>query len=352
MGALMRLPNAGFWAGKKVFLTGHTGFKGGWLSMWLQALGAEVCGFALPPATTPNLFEVAGIANILTHHVGDIRNRAALASAMRAFQPDVVLHLAAQALVRESYQTPVETFATNVMGTLYFLDAVRAAPSVQATVIVTSDKVYAESLTNRHDEAARLGGRDPYSASKACAELAVASFPMLATSRVATVRSGNVIGGGDWAADRLIADFMRAMMQGEALEIRNPRAVRPWQHVLDPLCGYLLAAETVCEPLQTWNFGPPAASEIDVETLAVRLCAGWGGGAGFKIVPQPAAPHEAMVLRLNSDKAQRELGWQPGYTIDAALDATIAWYKAYAEGQDMAAFTRGQIDNYQQQGLR
>ncbi len=348
-----RLPDQKFWRAKRVFVTGHTGFKGGWLSLWLHELGAEVFGYALAPPSEPNLFEAAHISGILHHQHGDIRDAAALHEAMQTCAPDIVLHLAAQALVRESYRNPVQNFATNVMGSLHVLDAAGRLPCVQAIIIVTSDKVYAESMNGRHGEDSRLGGRDPYSASKACAELATASFPMQADKRVATVRSGNVIGGGDWAADRLVADFFRAIMAGERLGLRNPDAVRPWQHVLDPLCGYLLAAEHLCageaQPVQNWNFGPAANSEITVRELASRLCQGWGDGAGFDILPQFDAPHEAPVLRLNAEKAGADLHWRPGLGLDAALDATIAWFKAYASQQDMAAFTAGQIRDYQNQ---
>jgi CDP-glucose 4,6-dehydratase len=334
-------------------MTGHTGFKGGWLSLWLHEMGAQVFGYALAPPTEPNLFTLARVGSVVGHEIGDIRDFSALSKAMHAFAPDIVFHLAAQPLVRESYRIPLDTFATNVMGTLHVLEAIRLTPSVDVGIIVTSDKVYAESKISRHGEESRLGGHDPYSASKACAELATASFPMAAGKKIATVRSGNVIGGGDWAADRLVADFIRAIMAGETLAVRNPDAVRPWQHVLDPLCGYLLAAEHLCNnfahPVQNWNFGPAGDSEITVRKLAVRLCESWGDGAGFDIVPQLEAPHEAPVLRLNSAKAGSELNWQPGLTIDAALAQTIAWFKAYAAGENMAAFTIGQIQAYQNQ---
>jgi CDP-glucose 4,6-dehydratase len=336
-----------------VFVTGHTGFKGGWLSLWLHEIGAQVFGYALAPPTEPNLFTLVRVGSVVGHEIGDIRDFSALSKAMHAFAPDIVFHLAAQPLVRESYRIPLDTFATNVMGTLHVLEAIRLTPSVETGIIVTSDKVYAESQTSRHGEDSRLGGHDPYSASKACAELATASFPIGRAKKIATVRSGNVIGGGDWAADRLVADFIRAIMAGETLAVRNPDAVRPWQHVLDPLCGYLLAAEHLCNhtarPVQSWNFGPAENSEITVRELAVRLCEGWGDGAGFDIVPQLGAPHEAPVLRLNSAKAGSELNWQPGLTIDAALAQTIAWFKAYAAGENMAAFTIGQIQAYQNQ---
>ena len=347
MGTLKR-PDQRFWAGKRVFLTGHTGFKGGWLSLWLHELGANVAGYALAPDTDPNFFTACDVARVLAHRLGDIRDRDALFGAMAAFAPEIVLHLAAQPLVRASYATPVETFATNIMGTANVLHCVAKILSVEAAVIVTSDKVYAES-EGRHDEHGRLGGHDPYSASKAAAELVTAAFPMRAGQRVATVRSGNVIGGGDWATDRLLPDFFRGIFAGECLKIRNPHAIRPWQHVLDPLCGYLLAAETLwhgAAALEQWNFGPDAASEVPVSKIAEDICEKWGGEARFEIHAPADAPHEAPVLRLNSDKARRELGWQPGWTLDQALSATVAWFQAFRGQADMAAFTQQQIKAY------
>lgn len=236
------------------------------------------------------------------------------------------------------------------MGTANVLEAVRQTPSVAVAIIVTSDKVYAESAQARHDEAARLGGHDPYSASKACAELVTASFPMPEAQKIATVRSGNVIGGGDWAAERLLPDFFRSMLAGESWKIRNPHAIRPWQHVLDPLCGYLLAAEFLwteqAQNRQCWNFGPDAASEVPVADIAAQLCALWGEPAAYHIASQTNAPHEAAVLRLNSAKAKRELNWQPGWTLAQALGTTVDWFRAYEEGRDMTAVSQEQIKAY------
>jgi CDP-glucose 4,6-dehydratase len=342
-------PSPAFWAGKRVFITGHTGFKGGWLSRWLYQLGAELAGYALAPETTPNLFSAANISAVIGHQIADIRDAEALNRAMQSFRPDIVFHLAAQPLVRASYAMPVETFATNVMGTANFLNAIRATPSVAVGIIVTSDKVYAESSIGRHEEQDRLGGHDPYSASKAAAELVTASFPMPARQRIATVRSGNVIGGGDWAADRLVPDFFRAIFEGESWRIRNPRGIRPWQHVLDPLCGYLLAAEHLwarSAAREAWNFGPDSASEVSVEDIATRLCALWGHGAAYYIEPELHAPHEAPVLRLDSGKARRDLGWQPAWPLDAALRATAEWFHAFRAADCMAAFTTSQIEAY------
>jgi CDP-glucose 4,6-dehydratase len=341
-------PNAAFWAGKRVFLTGHTGFKGGWLSLWLHELGAIVAGYALAPETTPNFFSVCDVASVLQHRIGDVRDAATLTAAMAAFEPEIVFHLAAQPLVRASYAMPVETFATNIMGTVNLLDAARKMPSIAVVIIVTSDKVYA-STDIRHDETSRLGGQDPYSASKACAELVTASFPMPGQN-IASVRSGNVIGGGDWAAERLLPDFFRSVFVGHAWKIRNPHAIRPWQHVLDPLCGYLLAAEFLSakKPAhrEIWNFGPEAESEVAVCEIAMRLCALWGEDATYHVEPQQNAPHEAAVLRLESAKAKRELGWQPGWDLDQALGATADWFRAYHAAKNMTAFTQMQIKAY------
>lgn len=345
----LRRPSAAFWRGKRVFLTGHTGFKGGWLTLWLHELGAVTSGYALAPETTPNLFTACQVAEVLEHHIGDIRDHEALCAAVAAFQPEIIFHLAAQPLVRASYRQPVETFATNILGTANLLDAAAKMQSVTTVLIITSDKVYAESATSRHVEAARLGGHDPYSASKACAELVTAAFPMRTDQNIATLRSGNVIGGGDWAEDRLLPDFFRAMSARETLNIRNPGAVRPWQHVLDPLCGYLLAAESLhatTPPVrETWNFGPDTKSEIPVIQLAEKLCLLWGDAA-YHVETAAADLHEASALRLNADKARRELHWQPGLTLDEALAATVDWFKNCQAGVDMSAFTKSQIKAY------
>lgn len=346
--AALNLPDERFWAGKRVFLTGHTGFKGGWLSLWLRQLGANVAGFALAPDTEPNFFSVCNVEHVLAHRLGDIRDLTVAHDAMAAFAPEIVLHLAAQPLVRASYAMPVETFATNIIGTANVLDCVSKIQSIEVAVIVTSDKVYAESEF-RHHEGGRLGGHDPYSASKAAAELVTAAFPIREGQRIATVRSGNVIGGGDWAADRLLPDFFRAIFFGETLKIRNPDAIRPWQHVLDPLCGYLLAAEALWHGTtarSAWNFGPDAASEVSVSKIAQIVREKWGDEARYEIDPPPGAPHEAPVLRLNSEKARRELRWRPGWNLDEALSATVAWFQGFQAGEDMAALTHQQIQVY------
>ncbi len=344
------LPSPAFWAGKRVFITGHTGFKGGWLSLWLHALGAKLAGYALPPTTEPNLFSACGLNNIIAHQLADVRDAAALDRAVLEFCPDIVLHLAAQPLVRASYAQPLENFATNIMGTANILNALAQAPSARVGLMVTSDKVYAESTTSRHDETARLGGIDPYSASKACAELVAAAFPLPAGKSVATVRSGNVIGGGDWAAERLLPDFFRSIRAGTPWRIRNLHAIRPWQHVLEPLCGYLLAAEQLWAnralARTAWNFGPAPASEVSVREIADRLCLLWGQGASYVLAPETAAPHEAPVLRLNAAKAARELHWQPAWPLEQALSATVAWFVAFHAGENMRNFTCSQIKAY------
>ena len=339
------IPNSKFWVNKRVFITGHTGFKGGWLTLWLSHLGAVLRGYALPPDTEPNIFTSCGVEKLVEHQIGDVRDAAKLTEAMRSFAPDIVLHLAAQPLVRPSYVRPMETYSTNIMGTANVLDAVRQTPSVQVAVIVTSDKVYAESK-EAHDESSRLGGHDPYSASKACAELVAASFPLPPEQKLVTVRAGNVIGGGDWAEDRLLPDFFKTIMAGEFLTIRNPRAIRPWQHVLEPLCGYLLAAEymwTHDEPKNSWNFGPDPANTVTVQAVAAKLCALWGQGVFFTVMPDDHPVHEAPVLRLNAKKAWHDLAWRPGMTLDEALGSTVAWYRAFQAGESMLDFTLSQI---------
>ncbi|MDR3505015.1 MAG: CDP-glucose 4,6-dehydratase [Acidocella sp.] len=342
------VPRSQFWVNKRVFITGHTGFKGGWLTLWLSQLGAVLRGYALPSDTKPNLFTSCGIEWLIEHQIGDVRDAETLTAAIQEFKPDIVLHLAAQPLVRASYAHPMETYATNIMGTANVLDAIRQTPSVQVAVIVTSDKIYAES-TEPHEETSRLGGHDPYSASKACAELVAASFPLPAGLKLATVRAGNVIGGGDWAQDRLLPDFFKTIMAGEFLTIRNPRAIRPWQHVLEPLCGYLLAAEhmwTHDEQRNSWNFGPSQSSTVTVQTVAGKLCALWGQGAFFTVMPDENPVHEAPVLRLNAKKAWQDLAWRPGLTLDEALANTVAWYRAFQAGETMRDFSLSQIKTF------
>ncbi len=338
------LPDPSFWRGRRVFVTGHTGFKGGWLTLWLAGMGAEVCGYALPPDTSPNLFTAAGIGALCRHVEGDVRDLDRLSRTMREFDPEIALHLAAQPLVRESYCRPVETFAVNVQGTVHFLEACRATRHLAAAVVVTTDKVYADRGDTRpHEEADRIGGRDPYAASKACAELVAASYrnAFLAERGIAlaTARAGNVIGGGDWSSDRLIPDAARAFAGGLPLRVRNPHAVRPWQHVVEPLAGYLMLAEQLAGPSGTeftegWNFGPATDQMLTVAEIADAFAAAWGRGASWLAEPELAAPHETATLVLGSDKAGERLGWRPRMTAAKALAATAEWYSAHAAGAD------------------
>ena len=350
-----------FWRGKKVFLTGHTGFKGSWLTLWLQALGARVTGFALAPDTSPNLFTLGRVEDGIESIIGDIRDRALLAKAMKAASPDIVIHMAAQPLVRESYVTPVETYETNVMGTVHVLDAIRQAPGVRSVVIVTTDKCYENREWEwgyRENEA--MGGYDPYSSSKGCAELVTSAYrnsffnPATYAKHgvaVASGRAGNVIGGGDWAADRLIPDIMRAISRGETVNIRNPHAIRPWQHVLEPLSGYLILAERLYTDgprfADAWNFGPNDSDAQPVQAIVERLTSQWGDGARWSL-DGGEHPHEATFLKLDCSKARARLGWRPRWDLNHTLDSIVAWYKAAARNEDVKAVTLAQIDQYTQ----
>ncbi len=347
--------NRAFWHGKKIFLTGHTGFKGGWLSLWLADMGAEVHGFALAPPTEPNFFAVAGLQDRLARStIADIRDEAALTQAMQAARPDIVLHLAAQPLVRYSYVAPMETYAVNVMGTVNLFEAVRLTPSVKAVVNVTTDKCYENRewvWPYRENEA--MGGFDPYSSSKACSELVTAayrrSFLESAGIHLASARAGNVIGGGDWAADRLVPDFLRAMDAGQILTIRAPLATRPWQHVLEPLSGYLMLAERLFNEgrlfADAWNFGPEEADARPVQWIVKYLCsqvppASWQCDASQQ-------PHEASTLKLDSSKARALLGWRPRWDLRTALGKTLSWHQAWRNGADMAVISLQQIQEYE-----
>ena len=344
-----------FWSGRRVFVTGHTGFKGGWLTALLKRLGAEVSGYALAPPSQPNLFEAAAIADLGTSTIGDIRDDGRLNAAMAAASPDIVLHLAAQALVRPARAEPVETFSVNVVGTAQVLEAVRKAPSVTACVVVTSDKVYDNvEWPWAYRETDRLGGKEPYGASKACTEIVVEAYrySYFAGSKVqlASARAGNVIGGGDWAEDRLIPDAMRSFSDAQPLIVRNPSAVRPWQHVLEPLSGYLRLAEAIAgatpppAPL-AFNFGPSAEDAVPVRVIADQIVARWQDGAAWKH-DTSVQPYEARLLEVDSAKARSVLGWTPRWRLKDALDRTVDWYKAYYEGHDMKALTLKQIDEY------
>ncbi|BBO19559.1 CDP-glucose 4,6-dehydratase [Candidatus Desulfobacillus denitrificans] len=346
---------AGFWAGKRVLVTGHTGFKGGWLSLWLQKLGAEVHGYALNPPTEPNLCTVAGVAQgMAASTIADIRDAARMAESMRAARPDIVFHLAAQPLVRLSYAEPAETYSTNVIGTVSLLEAIRQTASVKAVVNITSDKCYENRewlWPYREDEA--MGGHDPYSSSKACAEIVTAayrrSFLEAAGVGLASARAGNVIGGGDWAADRLLPDFFRALDAGKPLVIRSPNAVRPWQHVLEPLSGYLALAERLFADRQAfaegWNFGPADQDARPVSWIVEQLTAA-RAGASWQLDRNPQL-HEANYLKLDSSKARARLGWQPRWDLQTALARTVEWHDGWRGGRDMRALTLSQIAAYE-----
>lgn len=341
-----------FWQDKTVLVTGHTGFKGGWLSLWLQRLGAQVYGYALPPATDPALFDVAHVAEQMEHIEGDVRDLPRLRSVLDAAQPEIIFHLAAQALVRQGYREPVETLTSNVLGTANVLEAARHTPSVKAIVVVTSDKCYDNRewlWPYRENEA--LGGRDPYSASKACAEIVTAawrdSFLQAQGIAVASARAGNVIGGGDWSADRLVPDALRAWQHGTSLTVRQPHAVRPWQHVLEPLAGYLILAENLCQgkTAGAWNFGPADTDMHAVGTLLDRMARQWGKEATWRS-EDGEHPHEAGLLRLDSSKARHVLGWQPRYDLEQALELTLDWHRRWQAGDDMRTITLQQINRY------
>lgn len=347
--------NHDFWLGRKVLITGHTGFKGSWLSLWLQAMGAELRGIALNPPTTPALFEVAQVAKGTDSHIADIRDADAILRLVKDFKPEIIFHMAAQPLVRLSYQQPIETYATNVMGTVHVLEASRHAGSVRALVNITTDKCYENRewvWGYREDEA--MGGHDPYSSSKGCAELVSnayrKSFFYDAGIAMATARAGNVIGGGDWAQDRLVPDTLLALEKGRPVQIRNPHATRPWQHVLEPLSGYLLLAEKLYEHGQAfaegWNFGPKDEDARPVQWLVEHLCQAWGQGAYWQH-QSGNYPHEANYLKLDISKAKQRLKWSPIWSLDTALTQIIDWHQAWLDGQDMHAFCLKQINQYQ-----
>jgi CDP-glucose 4,6-dehydratase len=347
--------NPSFWRGKRVFLTGHTGFKGGWLSLWLQQMGAELTGYALQPPTQPNLFEKARVDAGMMSIIGDIRDGAKLSAAVREAAPDIVIHMAAQPLVRRSYVDPVETYSTNVMGTVHLLEAVRQCTSVRAVVNVTTDKCYENRewlWPYRENEA--MGGYDPYSSSKGCAELVTAayrnSYFNAKSHALASARAGNVIGGGDWAEDRLVPDILGAFSRGEPVMIRNPHAVRPWQHVLEPLRGYLTLAERLftegASYAEAFNFGPREDDAQPVEWIVRQLAAKWGDSAVWRL-DGANHPHEASLLRLDMSKAAHRLAWRPALNLEAGLQLTVDWARADLDGQDMHVYTNAQINDYQ-----
>jgi CDP-glucose 4,6-dehydratase len=351
--------NPDFWRGRRVFLTGHTGFKGSWLSLSLQSLGAELTGYALEPPTNPSLFEEARVAEDMTSITGDILEPDFLSRSMHAAQPEIVIHMAAQALVRHSYANPVETYATNVMGTAHVLEAVRATPGVRAVVIVTTDKCYEnQEWVWGYRENDPMGGFDPYSSSKGCAELVTAAYrssffnPNVYAQHgiaVATARAGNVIGGGDWAMDRLVPDILAAFEQGNPAKIRNPNARRPWQHVLEPLRGYLTLAEKLVldGPSfgEAWNFGPADDDAKPVGWIADELAARWGEGARWQ-TETAEHPHEAGYLKLDISKARSRLHWHPKLPLASALDLIVGWSAQRRGGGDMRSATHRQIESY------
>lgn len=344
------------WRGRRVFLTGHTGFKGGWLALWLSQRGAQVRGYALDPATDPNLFTAAGIGDVVEDIRGDLLDRDRLDASLREFDPEVVFHLAAQPLVRRSYADPLGTYATNVLGTAHVLEAVRKTPSVRAVICVTSDKCYENrEWAWAYRETDPLGGHDPYSSSKACAEIVSAAYrssffsaksPGGRSVALATARAGNVIGGGDWSEDRLIPDLIRGFVAGVPVQIRQPNAIRPWQHVLEPAHGYIVLAERLLagdgKAASAFNFGPEDRDAWPVSRIADELVADWGAGAAWT-QEGGSGVHEASLLRLDSSKARAELGWKPRLTIETALQWTTAWYRAFAGGDNMADFSLKQI---------
>lgn len=348
-----------FWRGKRVLITGHTGFKGSWLCLWLTLLDAKVTGYALKPSTKPSLFELCKIDKIVQSNIGDISDLSKLKKLFARAKPEIVFHMAAQPLVRESYLDPQYTYTTNIMGTVNLFEAVRGCNSVRAVVNVTTDKCYMnDNLRKPFKEDDALGGYDPYSNSKACSELITSSYRDSFFNSgecrnkkvaVATARAGNVIGGGDWAHDRLIPDFNRALLNGNKINIRNPKAVRPWQHVLDPLNGYLVLAEKLYKNGskygEAWNFGTDFKKSKNVEWVIKRLCRRWGNEAKYAI-DGGKHPHEAACLTLNSTKAQKKLGWHPQWSLETSLDKVIEWTKAYRNKDDARRICYSQINEF------
>ncbi|MEH7273555.1 CDP-glucose 4,6-dehydratase [Neobacillus vireti] len=350
--------NPDFWKNKNVFITGHTGFKGSWLCLWLHSLGANVTGYSLKPPTSPSLFELCELEALIPTYYGDIRGKETLEKAIFETNPDIVIHMAAQPLVRASYLHPVETYATNVMGTVHLLESVRLSVqkgvNLKAVINVTTDKCYSnQEWPWGYREIDVLGGYDPYSNSKACSELVTEayrhSFFQSSGIGLASARAGNVIGGGDWALDRLLPDCFRTLAQNGKIKIRNPHAIRPWQHVLDPLSGYLTLAEYLYTHgtrfAEGWNFGPDDGDGKTVEWVVNQICAKWGNSASYEVVRGPH-PHEAHYLRLDCSKAKSKLGWFPKWNVEQAIDKSVEWTKAYLAQEDVKAVCLQQIDEY------
>jgi CDP-glucose 4,6-dehydratase len=345
--------NPTFWADQRVLVTGHTGFKGAWLSWWLKLMGAEVSGLALPPAPGPTLYAATGLGDEIDSRYGDIVDIDVVRSAIGDTRPTIILHLAAQALVRASYSDPASTFATNVVGTANVLEAARSVDGLRAVVSVTSDKCYENQEWDwGYRENEPMGGHDPYSASKGCAELVTSAmrrsfFDAPGGASIGSARAGNVIGGGDWAEDRLVPDMIRAFGEGEEVVIRRPEATRPWQHVLEPLSGYLLLAQQLADGhgAEGWNFGPRDDDARPVSWIVERLAGRWGDGASWRI--ERDGPHEATMLKLDCSKANNRLGWRPVMTLETAIDWTVDWYRAHLDGADMRTVTAEQIESYQ-----
>lgn len=344
-----------FWQGKKVLITGHTGFKGSWLSLYLQSLGAEVIGFALTPPTTPNLFTLADVATKMNSIMGDIRDFDSVLTVLKKYRPEIIIHMAAQPLVRYSYREPIETYATNVMGTVHLLEAVRQVGGVKSIVNVTTDKCYENKEWHwGYRERDELGGHDPYSNSKACAELVTSAYRSSYFNPsnhvgLASARAGNVIGGGDWAEDRLIPDIIKACMNDVNVSIRNPHALRPWQHVLEPLHGYLMLAERLYKSpekyAQAWNFGPNENDVKPVSWIADRILKFWNSHTSW-VTENADHPHEATYLKLDCSNAKSELGWQPRWNLERSLKETVNWYKAYQAKENMRDITLAEIKTY------
>lgn len=347
-----------FWRGKRVFITGHTGFKGGWLTYWLQLMGAKIAGYSLYPNTQPNIFEVLGLSGLIEQsQIADIRDFEALKKSITNFSPDVVIHMAAQPLVRVSYQNPIETYQVNIMGTVHLLEALRSCSSVRSTVIVTTDKCYENhERLQGYSEDEPMGGYDPYSSSKGCAELVTSAYrrSFFGTSNnqnlIASARAGNVIGGGDWSEDRLIPDSIKAFEVGRPIIIRNPNAIRPWQHVLEPLSGYLMLAQALYDGYENyasgWNFGPEDFDCKSVQEVIDLFCFKWGGDVGWQH-DFLDNPHEATLLKLDCTKSKSELSWSPKWHLDLALEKIVYWHKAFLAGENMSIVTKKQIEDYQ-----